>query len=520
MTIALIAHPLVLSRLFSLDLDSMESTQIRYIQVGFLCTGFLTLFWGFYEVLFRKPGPLILLSILCLIPVVLPFGALGYGSDPDAWAVAFTAIKMHSTGEYLMSRPPGFPLFEYLSRFLTPGAGWPGLLVANLVAGIAGTLVWFLLPLRQNSNRIALLSAATLVHPLYLLGMVTGLDYIWQTLFVSLSLVLLIKGLKEGEDPSVGLILLSGICLGVASGFRITSIAVLPVWIGVLFFAIPRMGQAFKTMTFLAVATVLSTLICELPVLLNFGSRALSVHPDPVQPVIIAYRLLRYVFPIPLLILLVLGIAFIIPKWKDFEFSVRIMTGSAAGVLLIVLPGFFLLPREPGYLTLCVPFVAMLFVFSAPRMMVSVFVPLIAIWGFVSVPIMAPEPSQSIEIRIRPEAGPMVEEAKDRFQNLRRSQQLLLITPKEKTAVVVGFDWATLATLRPEWEIENGVLENPDFPVRYYDWIDPQTLSDLKSEDFDLIVVEGTERFTEKKYGIDLLEEGAIYWDRKKRYFR
>jgi len=75
--IALIAHPGVLARVFSLDLDSLESMQVRYIQVGFLCIGFMTLLWGFYEVLFRKPGPLTLLSILCLFPLFVPFSFLG-----------------------------------------------------------------------------------------------------------------------------------------------------------------------------------------------------------------------------------------------------------------------------------------------------------------------------------------------------------------------------------------------------------------------------------------------------------
>ncbi|MCA9449234.1 MAG: hypothetical protein KC931_19095, partial [Candidatus Omnitrophica bacterium] len=330
--IALIAHPGVLIRLFSLNLDPMESMQIRYIQLGFFCIGCLSLAWGFYEVLFRKPGPLILLSILFLIPILVPFGFLGYGSDPDAWAVSFTALKMQSTGEYFMSRPPGFPLFEYLARFLVPTTGWPGLFIANLLAGIAGSLVWFLLPSGKDSSRIPLLAISTLVHPLYLLGMTTGLDYIWQTLFVSLSLVLLVRGLVDDGNPGLGLILASGVCLGIAAGFRITSLAVLPVWVGVLFIAIPRMGGAFKSIAGLAIATVVATLVCELPVLLNFGSRALSIQPDPVESVIIAYRLLRYVFPIPLLLLLPIGGMFLVPRWREFDSSTRVLVGAAFGV--------------------------------------------------------------------------------------------------------------------------------------------------------------------------------------------
>lgn len=518
--VAAVAHPGVLARVFSLDLDPLESMQIRYIQIGFFCVGCFSLLWGFHEVIFQKPGPLLLLSMVCFVPVFVPFGFLGYGSDPDAWAVSFTAMKMQSTGEYFMSRPPGFPLFEHLARFLIPTTGWSGLFIANLIAGMTGALVWFLVPSRDSQDQVSLLAAATLVHPLYLMGMIAGMDYIWQTLFVSLSMVLLLRGLEDEETPRTLWLISAGVCLGVASGFRITSLAVLPVLLGAIFFAIPRIGTAAKALVLFLTVSLLTTFVCELPVLVNFGSRALSLQPDPVKPVIVVYRLLRSVFPIPLLILLPVGLMFLVLRWREIERIIRILIGTAAGVLAIVLPGFFLLPREPGYLTLCVPFLAILVVFTVPRLLVGPMIPLLAIWSFVSVPVVAPAPELPTTLVLRPEPGPLVEEAKVRYRNLRRTQQLLLITPKEKTAVVVGFDWATLATFHPEWETENGVLENPHFPVRYYDWIDPEQLRELKQAGYGIVVTEGSERFTQSKYGYDLLDEGAVYWDPKKRYYR
>lgn len=48
----------------------------------------------------------------------LPFLDAGYGKHADAWRVAHTAKMLVTTGDYQPSRPPGFPLHEWLAAGL------------------------------------------------------------------------------------------------------------------------------------------------------------------------------------------------------------------------------------------------------------------------------------------------------------------------------------------------------------------------------------------------------------------
>ena len=65
--------------------------------------------------------------ILLVILSRLPFIGVGYGLDGDAWSVAITAEHWHSTGEYLASRLPGYPVHEFLCKLFIP-FGWIGLI--------------------------------------------------------------------------------------------------------------------------------------------------------------------------------------------------------------------------------------------------------------------------------------------------------------------------------------------------------------------------------------------------------
>src|SRR5256885_10971067 len=50
----------------------------------------------------------------------LPFLAAGYGTDTDAWKLAFAAREIGTTGHYAPSRLPGYPVQEYASALASP----------------------------------------------------------------------------------------------------------------------------------------------------------------------------------------------------------------------------------------------------------------------------------------------------------------------------------------------------------------------------------------------------------------
>ena len=51
----------------------------------------------------------------------LPFLGAGYGYDLDAWTAAWVGRQIAESGEYLASRPPGFPVQEYAFALLWRG---------------------------------------------------------------------------------------------------------------------------------------------------------------------------------------------------------------------------------------------------------------------------------------------------------------------------------------------------------------------------------------------------------------
>lgn len=518
---AVILFPPATESLLQRKFDSIERFQMHLMQLGLVCSALLVLGWSFYEFVFRRSGPLFLLSSVVLFPVLAPFLFLGYGSDHDAWSVAFTALRIRETGEYMMSRPPGFPLFEGLASLLVPGGGWPLLLLVNALAGFLGAMVWLALPSGIPVEKRRLISVGILVQPLFLLGCGVGLDYIWQMTLVGAAVVFLLRGIHGDPSSALKWTVASGVALGLASGFRITSIVGLPVLAAAALLGRGSwMSAITRTVCFVLSAVVIS-LICELPVLLNFGAGALRVHPDHPHPVIVAYRLIRYVFHPPAILLLAVALVCLFWRWKGLARPERLLLGIAAGFLAVFLPGFLALPREPGYLTLLVPFFAVIWALLVPRGCLCIGLPAIAVWCFLSVHAVKPTPGPTPELSLRPSAGPVVEEAAQRFRNLRRAQRVLMAAPKKKTAVIVGFDWTMLATFRPDWvEGDDPFLVSPSDPVEFYDWIDPKRFQEMKSEGYRFLVVGDAARFTKIKYGYDLFAEGATEWNPKMRFYR
>src|SRR5260221_4064114 len=72
-----------------------------------------------------------------------PFLAPGYGTDTDAWKLAYAARFIATQGRYLVSRLPGYPIQELVSA-----AAWRGgpLALNGLTAGfsVLATVLLFL----------------------------------------------------------------------------------------------------------------------------------------------------------------------------------------------------------------------------------------------------------------------------------------------------------------------------------------------------------------------------------------
>ena len=90
----------------------------------------------------------VLLSAFVLLVFLsrLPFLSAGYGLDGDSWAVAITALKLHETGNYIVSRLPGYPVQEWLTSLVIGG----GPFAVNCLTAVVSTIgfLFFVLTLR------------------------------------------------------------------------------------------------------------------------------------------------------------------------------------------------------------------------------------------------------------------------------------------------------------------------------------------------------------------------------------
>jgi hypothetical protein len=184
----------------------------------------------------------------------LPFLALGYGADGDAWRVAKSAKTLWHDGIYAPSRFPGFPLYEMINA---PIIGPGGSLASNIA-----TLIVFILAVllfREIVRRMQIPSGNILVWtfafmPILWKNSTSTMDYIWGLALLLLAYLVFFKGNKYA----------AALIIGLAAATRLTHcIFVLP-----LFFLLEK-EHRWKTITWMGLTTAATVCVCYLPVILR-----------------------------------------------------------------------------------------------------------------------------------------------------------------------------------------------------------------------------------------------------------
>lgn len=133
------------------------------------------------EVDLTRPAAATALAIVYLLSR-LPWLALGYGADPDAWRVAISARYLWEHGQYFPSRLPGYPLYELVTAALYPG----GALLTNsatLLVSFAGVLLFASILKRLRVDPKGLLTLAFAFAPMLWINSTVTLDYLWGLTF-------------------------------------------------------------------------------------------------------------------------------------------------------------------------------------------------------------------------------------------------------------------------------------------------------------------------------------------------
>ena len=186
----------------------------------------------------------------------LPFLANGYGLDPDAWRVANAARLISQTGTYAASRLPGYPVQEITCSFFWQ---WGPIALNGLTALMSVLAVLFLmLILRHYGARLtdAILAGFALAFtPLFFLNSLCSMDYVWAVAFILGAWYVAVRQMP----------LLAGVLLGIATGCRITSLAmILPL--AILLVNVKNFKLSAQRCGWLSVGAVVGTALCFWPV--------------------------------------------------------------------------------------------------------------------------------------------------------------------------------------------------------------------------------------------------------------
>lgn len=230
-------------------------------------------------------------SLLFLLFLLLhgPLLSEGFGVEFDAWSNALNAKIIAETGVYEVSRLPGHPLHELLLSSLWP---WQSYFFFNLLSALVSSgalVVLFFWARRQGLAQPWLLSFSFGLIPVFFLAGAYTIDYNFALFFSLLSFYF-----WTAPRPAW---LWAGLFLGLATGFRISSIAMLLPFSFLLGW---RPKDAGRHLGFWATAAVVA-LLCYLPALQRYGLAFLDFHKPPFPSLAnVLYKLSFGIWGLPL----------------------------------------------------------------------------------------------------------------------------------------------------------------------------------------------------------------------------
>ena len=283
----------------------------------------------------------------------LPWISAGYGADPDAYRVVNAARHFVRTGDYVASRLPGYPVYEYLTALTTVSTS--PVLSNGLTAVFSSVAaVFFALTLRFfEIKHDLLLSLAFSLTPTIYVNSTATMDYMVALAFMLGSTYFVLV-----RRP-----LVAGLLLGLAIGSRITSGALLlPLSLWILQEEKGRLGFK-KTARLWAAALALGGL-CFLPVVHRYGYGFFTFHDVSGYPGM-AYLVRRGIVNVwgKPAVLGFLGLVLLAPltvgDLKGGLRRPRFRHGLMLCATLVVLysAAFLRLPQESAYLIPAVPFI-------------------------------------------------------------------------------------------------------------------------------------------------------------------
>lgn len=460
---------------------------------------------------------LLLLAVLVVVSR-LPFIWTGYGADADAWKVARAADTLWRSGQYAPSRLPGYPLHEILLAPIVPAGGSPFSNGLTVAASLLALFVWYHVAAR--ATRLPLLSTIGLAFiPLFWISSDTSIDYVWSLLFILLSLQCLFD--KR--------ILLGGVCLGLAAGFRPSNlVAALPL----LTFLLLQERSPQKAAGFIA-AVFATSAIAFSPLLLRYGlvgwvsethsemSDISFTWSERIQ--FFSYRSLYSLGPLAA----IYGAGLLGLRHEVLLKAIRsrdpILVSSLVAVGTYVLL-YFTIPLERFYLLPAVPFLLIVIDRFATRNQFLIFVCCLISFAFVNPDIVVHKgvvgtPGLNVHW------GLVVEDYEKRTEMLEDRERIADLQLQGKALVMTGGDevfWfqndAVQRDTSSYWKNVAAVVathvRNPD--LHFVAMLSREELFALRSVGFTVYCLASPQQFIERMTGLKMQDEGIPIIDHRR----
>jgi hypothetical protein len=303
----------------------------------------------------------------------IPWLNRGYGTDPDAWRVALTANYLRDTGTYYPSRLPGYPLHEFVTTATgLVRQGWIWTNLSTVLISLAGVYIFAALAKKLELPNRGVLTLGFAFAPLLWINSAMTMDYMWALTFLMGAYLSLLYGQAQ----------LSGLSLGLATGFRITSVYMLPVfW---LYIWRTKQRDQIRPLTFTTLAVALASYTL---VLMNYGLNFLNFFDQKVPLEEFVKRLgkdgLGVIGGLTLLVVLVLSFRRLRFFPRDLRHNPHVLTWTAAGVVFFL--SYMRLPHEIAYLIPLFPFGFFLLARYLSRTLLIVSLVAIVLAGFVDI---------------------------------------------------------------------------------------------------------------------------------------
>ncbi len=314
-----------------LSLSPRQRTQLRWVLLGVLAVGVL----------------------LLRLPLIR---GSGYGPDPDAWRIAL-AGRTIASGDYAISRPPGYPAVELVAAATADAPPWLLCSLTALVGAVACACFARLLQILRVTAWLPL-AIGLAVTPAVWLNSTTSMDYVWGGSLLLIGFLLLITGN----------VALASAAAGLAVAARPATAVLVPVLLLVQILGPDRRDLRLWLRLLLPLAVIPASLFSAQ--MLTYGPssvHAFAIHATASQ---IVDRATVNVWGTAgwLAVAIGLGIGLVLVLLGRVEMSGprRVWAVAALGGLVLQGLVFVALPDDPGYLVPAVPLVLLLIGLTTP----------------------------------------------------------------------------------------------------------------------------------------------------------